>query len=154
MANEKNFQDKAKDFINNVEDSTKTFDKKDIESGKGMGILSYILPFIPFFAEKNNKFVVYHAKQGMNLLMLSIAYSIVYGVLSSVIKVKGDCGYGYWGDLAEAFGTTCKVTPWWVTVPLSIIGLGITLLAILGIVNVCKGKAKELPIVNKIKIFK
>ena len=154
MANEKNFQDKAKDFINNVEDSTNKFDKKDIEAGKGMGVLSYILPFIPFFVEKKNKFVVYHAKQGMNLLILSIAYGVIYGVLTSLIKVNGDCGYGYWGDLAEWAGVTCKVTPWWVTVPLSIIGLGITILCIIGIVNVCKGKAKDLPIVNKIKIFK
>jgi len=154
MANEKNIQGKAKDFMNNVEDSTKEFDKKDIESGKGMGILSYILPFIPFLAEKKNKFVVYHAKQGMNLLILAIAYSIIYSILTSIIKVEGDCGYGYWGDLAASVGVTCDVTPWWVTLPLSLIGLCFTILCVIGIINVCKGRARELPIVNKVKIFK
>lgn len=143
-SNKKDFKDNVKNFVNNVQDSTNDFTKEEIEDGKGMGILSYIIPIIPFFAEKKNKFVVYHAKQGMNLLILAIAYSIIYSVLTSVIKVRGS---GYWG-------VYYTVTPWWVTFPLSIIGLCISILCIMGIVNVCKGKAKELPIVNKIKIFK
>ena len=141
-------------MFNNLEDSTSNFEKKDIESGKAMGVLSYIIPLIPFFAEKKNKFVVYHAKQGMNLLIVSIAYTILYVILTSVVKVNGDCGYGYLGDFAQSLGITCEVTPWWITWPLNIIGLGITILVIMGIVYVCQGKAKELPIINKIKIFK
>ena len=58
-------------------------------------------------------------------------YSVLYGILTSVIKVKGSCGAGYYGSLVDAFGVTCNVTPWWVTVPLSIIGLGFTVLAII-----------------------
>lgn len=154
MENKNNFKDKAKSIIEDVKDDSKEFSKKDIESGKGMAILAYILPFIPFFAEKKNKYVVYHAKNGMNLLIIGVAYSIVYSILTSLIKVKGNCGYGYWGDLAGEFGVKCSYTPWWVTWPLSLIGLCITVLCIIGIVNVCKGKAKELPIANKIKIFK
>lgn len=149
-----NFSDKAKALLNDVKDDSKAFDKKEIESGKGMAILSYIIPPIPYFAEKNNKYVRYHAIQGMNLLIIAIAYGIINAILTSVIKVKGNCGYGYWGDLAEAFGTYCKITPWWVNWPLAIIGLGISVLCVIGIINVCKGKAKELPIVNKLKIFK
>lgn len=147
-------KDKAKSVLNDVKDETKDFTKKDIEDGKGMGILSYIFPFIPFIVEKKNKFVKYHANQGMNLLVIAVGYSIIYSILTSVIKVKSNCGYGYWGDLAASLGTYCKVTPWWVTWPLGIIGLGITALCIIGIINVCKGKAKELPIVNKLKVFK
>ena len=154
MAEGKNIQDKVKTFINDVDDSTSKFTKEDITSGKGMGILSYILPFIPFFVEKKNKFVIYHAKQGMNLLLIWIAYSVFSAIASSLIKVK-DCGdYGYLSELADKFGACAKVTPWWVTVPLVLIGLIIFLLCILGIVNVCNGKAKELPLVNKVKIFK
>ncbi len=154
MSENKNLKDKANDLLKNVKDDSKKFDKKEIESGKGMAILSYIIAPIPYFAEKNNKYVKYHAIQGMNLLIIAIAYSAIYWLLSSVIKVKGSCGYGYWGEWAEALGATCKVTPWWVTVPLSIVGIGVGLLFILGIINVCNGKAKELPIVNKLKIFK
>lgn len=154
MSENKKIQDKIKDVLNNVKDDSKLFNKKEMETGKGMAILSYIIPLIPFFAEKKNKFVQYHAKQGMNLLIVAIAYSIIYSILSSIIKVKRNCGYGYWGDLAAELGTYCKVTPWWVTLPLFLIGLCITVLCVIGIINVCNNKAKELPIVNKVKIFK
>ena len=139
-----------------VKDETKNFDKKDIESGKGMAIISYLgfLSLIPYLSEKKNKYVRFHAAQGLNLFILEMIYSVVYGILTSVIKVKGSCGAGYYGSLADAFGVTCKVTPWWITVPLGIIGLGFTVLAIIGIVNACQDKAKELPIVNQIKIIK
>ena len=147
---ENNFSDKAKKIVNDVKDDSKSFDKKDIENGKGMAILSYIIPPIPYFAEKNNKYVKYHSAQGMNLLIIAIAYSIVYGILTSIIKVNGNCGT--W--LGYNLGNYCKITPWWVTLPLSLIGICITILCIMGIINVCNGKAKELPIVNKIKIFK
>lgn len=146
----KSFQDKAKNFVNNVKDDSNSFDKKSINDGKGMAILAYILPFIPYFAEKNNKYVRYHAIQGMNLLMIAIAYGIVNAILSSIIKVNGSCGSIYGWDL----GNYCRVTPWWVSVPLAILGLCITVLCVIGIINVCNNKAKELPIVNKIKIFK
>lgn len=119
-----------------------------------MAILPYIIPFVPYFVEKENKYVRYHAIQGMNLLIVGIAYSIVYSVLSALIKVKSNCGFGYWGDLAASLETYCKVTPWWVTWPFGIIGVGISALCVLGIINVCNNKAKELPIVNKIKVFK
>lgn len=151
---EKSTSDNIKGLFNNLKDSTSNFQKTDIEAGKGMGVLSYIIPLIPFFAEKKNKFVVYHAKQGMNLFIVSIAYIILYAILAAVIKVDGNCGYGYLGNFAESLGITCEVTPWWITWPLNIIGLGISILAIMGIVYVCQGKAKELPIINKIRIFK
>lgn len=149
MNKEKHFKDKVQDFVNSVKDDSKFFNKKDIESGKGMAILAYILPFIPYLVEKKNKFVKYHSAQGMNLLIIVIAYSIIYSILTSIIKVNGSCGtwFGY------NIGNYCKVTPWWVTLPLSLIGLGFTILCVIGIINVCNGKAKELPVVNKIKIF-
>ena len=142
MSENKNLKDKAKGLLNDVKDESKSFDKKEIESGKGMAILSYILPFIPYFAEKDNKYVRYHAVQGMNLLIIAI--------LTSIIKVNGSCGSWYGYDL----GNYCRITPWWITLPLSLIGLCITILCIIGIINVCNGKAKELPIVNKFKILK
>ena len=47
-----------------------------------MGVLSYIIPLIPYFVEKENKFVRYHAIQGMNLLIISIIYGVAYSILS------------------------------------------------------------------------
>ena len=86
----------------------------------------------------------------MNLFIVAIAYAILNAILTSVIKVNGSCGT--W--LGYNIGNYCKVTPWWVTLPLTLIGLCITALCVVGIINVCNGKAKELPIVNKLKVFK
>lgn len=148
---EKSFTDNAKSTINNImntPDSTKNFNKKDIEDNKGMAILSYILPPIPYFALKKSKWVKYHAVQGMNLFVIALAYSILFYILSSVIKVTKTCTL--WGIEYECG----KVTPRWVTWPLGIIGMLIGVIAIIGMFNVINGKAKELPVVNKIKIIK
>jgi len=117
---------------NNVEN----FEKKDIESGKAMAILSYIIPLIPFFAEKNNKWVRFHAVQGMNLLIVTVGLNIIISIISSIIW---RISWSLWG----IFGTIT-----------SIINIGITVLCVIGIVNVCKEQAKELPLISKIKIIK
>lgn len=147
------YKDKAtKTFqkIMDTEDKSKQFNEKDVSSGKGMAVLSYIIPPIPYFTEKNNKFVKYHARQGMDLFIISILYAVVYNILSSVIRVNSSCGSWFGVEL----GNYCKVTPWWIVLPLTIIGICISIIAIIGLVNAATGKAKELPIVNKFKIFK
>jgi uncharacterized membrane protein len=136
--------------IMDTEDKSKDFNKKEMISGKGMAILSYIIPFIPYFAEKENKYVRYHARQGMDLLLIAIIYSIVYNILTSLIKVRTSCGSWFGYNL----GNYCKTTPWWITLPLGLVGLCISIIAIIGIINAAKGKAKELPVVNKFKVFK
>lgn len=108
------------------------FGKKELEDGKTMAILSYILPFIPYFAEKENKRVRFHAVQGMNLLIVAVALNIVTNILYSI-------SWRLWGIV----GTISMI-----------VNLGITALCIIGIVNVCKEQAKELPIIDKIKIIK
>ncbi len=149
MNKNNNYKEKVEKILD-TEDNSDKFDKKDIENGKGMAILSYILPFIPYFVEKENKYVKYHARQGMDLLLVSIIYTIIYNILTSVIKVNGSCGslFGY------NLGNYCRITPWWISWPLGIIYLSISIIAIIGIINAVKGKAKELPILNKFKVFK
>lgn len=123
-----------KNIFEDVLDETDKFDKKDIESGKGMAVLSYIgiLCLIPYFAEKNNPYVVYHAKQGLNLFLLEVIASVAVSVLSVVLFLL----FFIVGLVGFAVGVT---------------GFA---LSIMGIINVCNGKAKELPIVNKIKLIK
>lgn len=145
----KNAKDILKDVMN-TEDKSSQYDKKSVSEGKTMAILSYIIPFIPYFVEKDNKYVKFHSRQGMDLLLISIVYAIVYNVLSAVIKVRTSCG-SFWGyDL----GYYCKVTPWWVILPLSLVGLVISAIAIIGIINAVNGKAKVLPLVGKFEVFK
>lgn len=132
------------EILDEIEQSD--FDLKDIKDNKPIAILSYLglLALIPYYAVKNSKFAKYHAIQGMNLLLVWFAYYIVYAILSQ-IKVNKPCVYGW---------LTCKVTPWWITLPLTILGILIVLISAIGIYNVIKEKNIELPIVNKIKVFK
>lgn len=131
-------------FFENLQDDTSQFSSEEVEDGKVMGVISYLIPFIPYFIEKNNKFVKYHAKQGMNLMMVYIMY-IFLQIATSFIRVRRTIYYGrveYW------------ITPWWVSVPLKIILICILALAVWGIVDVCNGRARKLPVLEKINIIK
>lgn len=149
---EKNLKEKAKNLLNDVKDESKSFNKKDAESGKAMAILSYIIPPIPYFIEKENNYVRFHALQGMNLLVIAIAYGILRWLLSTIyVAIK--CGGGIEGQWCRAIASGWYL-PWYLNIPIMIIGIGITILCVMGIIDVCNGKAKELPIVNKLKTFK
>ena len=131
---------------------TKTgFDKKEVESGKVMAILSYIIALIPYFAEKKNKFVRYHAVQGMNILIIAVGWAIVGAIINSVVQaIFCSTGYGYWySSCWYTFGIEDVIS--WI---ISFVGLGIGILDIMGLVYAATGKAKEVPILGKIKIIK
>lgn len=102
------------------------FSAKEKEDGKLMAILSYVgvLSLVPYLAEKDNKWVRYHAIQGVNLFIIEVILYII-----RVIPILGWI-VGWLGSI--------------VTLVISIIG----------IVNVCNGETKELPIVGKIKFIK
>lgn len=134
MAENNNFKEKAEKIINDVKDDSKSFDKKEVETGKGMAILCYlgILVLIPYFSEKNNKYIIYHSKQGLNLFV----YEIIAGVLIEIIN-----------------SLLWRI---WIITNLidTLLGLAVVALSLIGIINVCNGKAKELPIINKFKFIK
>ncbi len=115
--------------------NSNTSQNSGAESGKLMGVLSYLgfLALIPYFGEKNNPFVVFHAKQGMNLLIIEIIVPLILGAASYVLPL----------GLYLLLRTIS-----------SLLSVGFLVLCIIGIVNVCGGKMKELPIVGSIKIIK
>lgn len=111
-----------------TKDYTKKFNENEIKNGKMISILSYMwfLAFIPFLTS-NNKYVLYHSKQGIRL---SIIYTLLLIILFPLNKTKF-----FW-----------KITD--ILIPIIII---ISLaLSLLGIYDVIRGKAKTLPIINKI----
>lgn len=130
---DKNFSDKVKDEFTNPKDNSKDFTDEEKQNGKAMAILSYIglLCLIPFFAEKNNKYVQYHAKQGLNLI-------IDAGIACAA------CGIVCWTIFLAPIGI--------------ILGIAVevlyVVLTVIGIVNACKNEAKDLPLVNKFRIIK
>lgn len=124
------------------------YSKEDIESNKIMGVLSYlgILSLVPYFAAKDSKYAQYHAKQGVNLFIIALAYSIISTIIQAVVKVNKSVGFYY--------AYTVKVTPWYISVPLNALSIAFFVFAIIGIINACKGEQKELPIIGKFKIIK
>ena len=94
---------------------------KKFDDNKIIAILSYIgvLCLIPLFTKKDDKFIFFHAKQGLVLFIVEI---ITYFVL--MIPILG-----------------------WIIAPIaSLIWLA---LSIIGIINVLGGEMKELPILGK-----
>jgi len=134
--------------IFDTEDTTSEYDKDDIKNNTFLAILSYLGPLalIPYFVNTDSKFVKYHSIQGMNLLIIWLIYTILNNLLS-LIKVREMLNF-------TTFKASRLVTPIWITFPLNLLGVGIGILSIIGIIYVCEGKAKELPIIGKLKIIK
>ncbi len=129
--------------INNTSDTTGEYDSKDIADNKIMAILSYlgILVLIPMFAAPNSKFTRYHVKQGFNLFLAYIGLSIVSFLLGMIKTTRYLWGIPY------------QTTPGIVLLLIWLLALPLLALSILGIINAYQGRAKELPIIGKIKIL-
>mgnify|MGYP003296513483 CR=1 FL=1 len=104
------------------------FKGEDIKNGKYISILSYIwiLAFIPFLTS-NNKYVLYHSKQGIRL---SIIYTVLLIIFIPLNKI-----HLFW-----------RITD--ILIPLIVIFA--LVFSLIGIYDVIKGKAKPLPLINKI----
>lgn len=103
-----------------------------------VSVLAYcsILFFVPLVAYKDSKFARFHAGQGLNVLLFSIAYSIVTAILTGIFTAISI-------GLGAALGAL-----------LSLGGIFFFVVMIMGIVNVCKGEMKPLPVIGNINIIK
>ena len=119
--------------LNNTADYTEEYDPNDIQNNQLMAILAYIwlLVLVPIFMAKESKFARFHANQGLVLCIASIALGIISASFCWIPVVK-----------------------YIVSIICGLAGLGVLILAILGIVNAAQGRAKELPIVGKFRILK
>ncbi|MBR5519707.1 MAG: hypothetical protein IKU55_03215 [Clostridia bacterium] len=118
--------------VMNTTDLTKQFSEQDVAEGKLMSILSYlwILFFLPLVVCPNSKFGRFHANQALVLFIVGV----VFGVIGSVVGILG-----------------ISVLSWIVGTVLGLVDLALVLL---GIYFAATGKAKELPIIGKIRIIK
>ena len=109
--------------------------KKDAEDNKIMGILAYLgfLFLVPYLAAKESPFARFHANQGCILFILEIAFYLIMFIMGIILP------FSLYLILSLLY-VVC--------------GIGITVLAILGIINAVKGEMKELPIVGKYTILK
>ena len=134
---------KLSDF-NNTTDSTADFNKADIEQNKVMGILAYlsILVLVPILAAPNSKFARFHANQGLVLLIATIGWAIVDGILSAILRAIFLRSLNMLGVYLF-----CGAI-------LNLVYIAFTVLAIIGIINVVNGRAKELPVIGKFRVLK
>jgi uncharacterized membrane protein len=105
------------------------FTQEDIEDNKVMAALAYILFFLPLIVCPESAYGKFHANQGLVLLIISVAGSIVFGIISAIIPFIG----------------------WIIQL---IFSLAVLAFAILGIVNALNGKANKLPLIGEITILK
>lgn len=118
--------------LNNTADTTAEFDAKDIEDNKVMALLSYIGPLflVPMLAAPRSKFARYHANQGLVLFLAELILGVAIWVLKFI-----------------------PISLVWQIVG-AVSGLVSLIYLILGIYNAVGGRAKELPLIGHIRLYK
>ena len=126
------------DKFNNTADFTDEFELDDISNNKIFAIFAYLGPLvlITIFGASKSKYARFHASQGINLLVCELIYSMAYTVLVGVFMT-----------ISPSLGHIISST-------LVIVNIGFLLFSIIGIIDVIKGKAKELPLIGKLQILK
>lgn len=131
-----------------TQDLTNNFTQEDMTKNMAMGILSYIgiLVLIPLFArDKNSEYTKFCVNQGLKLCVASVALSIVSVVVGLVIGVLK--------ALLDVFILDLLLTLIMAVVSLVLgaASIAVTVLMVIGLINVCTKKAKTLPLIDKIK---
>lgn len=118
-------------------DETGKFDSADIAGNRMAAALAYVglLVLVPLYAAKGSAFARYHARQGIVLIIVSAAYSIANGMLAAAVLA-----------VSWRLYFILRIT--------RLIGLAFPVLAVTGIVNAVNGKAKELPVIGKIRLLR
>lgn len=110
-----------------VDDYTAEYDPEDIKANKIYAVLAYIgiLVLIPLFLAGDSKFARFHTNQGFTLFLCSLVCWILGFIKLGLIKFIA-----------------------------GILGFCVLVYAIIGIVNVVKGRAKELPGIGNFTFLK
>lgn len=131
-------------FMSSTKDYTDTFSLEEIESGKALSIVSYLVPLVPFILSKKNNYVRFHTLNGMNILFTYLIFLIIKRTLSYI--------FGTPCDLVS--GLKCIILPISLRIFFALINMIFSFIILYGVLNVCNNKAKEIPVISKIKLFK
>ncbi len=114
------------------------YDPNDIQQTKSIAWLSYfgIFFLIPMLVYKDSPYTKFHVNQGIVFLIFDVAGSIALSIVSAVLAFIPLIGWAIASLLSLAFGVLVLV------------------FMIMGIVNAATGKAKPLPLIGKITIYK
>lgn len=151
----------AANFIN-TPDTTAQFDPQDIELNNRLSLLSYlgILVLVPIFLVKRSRFARFHANQGLVLLIAGIVSDLALLVLKLIVGAlrSGLMALLYRIDgsrvliaMGAVLGGVVSGVFWILSV---LISVALIVLAVLGIVNAVKGRARELPLIGRFHILR
>jgi uncharacterized membrane protein len=107
-----------------------TITEKDIQDGKMMAILAYIIFLIPLLTSRENKYAMFHTEQAIILLITWVVIYIGFTILTIILNQISAlaCGIGI-----------INLIVW----------IGFVVLWIIGIINAAGGKLKELPVIGQ-----
>jgi uncharacterized membrane protein len=107
------------------------FTPEEIEDGKVMAILAWIIFLVPLFAARDKRFAMFHTEQAIVLLIVFIPLYIIITVLTMII--------------GQVSGTLACIV--------SILSFGVWILYlvmwVMGLISAIQGKAKELPFIGQ-----
>ncbi|MCZ8523986.1 MULTISPECIES: DUF4870 domain-containing protein [Paenibacillus] len=110
--------------MNPIEPNRPVSEAEDRERNKTAAVLAYILFFLPLLTAKDSRFAMYHANQGLLLLLGAMAFNIVLGI----IPVIG-----------------------WLLMPVA--NLAVLAFAVLGMMKAARGECRPLPVVGSITLI-
>ena len=134
-------------FAYNPSDHTYEFSQSDIIKNIGISVFSYlgILFIIPFISNPKSKFVRFHVNQGIILFIFYMIFNVII-MIAAITIFSLNCHMHNNYNLAQVL--------YWVEVVCLILQGIVISFRILGIINVLRGKAKELPLIGKFRIIK
>jgi len=91
-------------------------DEQEIRDGKFFAVISYVsfLCIITLVLKKNNKFALYHAKQGLVLFVMEVA-AFILSIIPLLGWLVGVFGYALfllvslWAIMQAALGVYCRI---------------------------------------------
>ncbi|MFA7673102.1 MAG: zinc-ribbon domain-containing protein [Clostridia bacterium] len=133
-------KESAKDTFNKINDTTDTtaeYDPQDIALYKRISVVAYLGPLvlIPLICIPNSKFTRYHSNQGLILAILDVVVSALISVITTLFR-NSIFLLILAGIISFAFSVV------------------LIYLTVVGIINAVKGRAKELPVIGKIRLLK
>lgn len=108
-----------------------TFTPEEVEDGKMMAILAWIIFLIPLFAARDKRFAMFHTEQAIVLWAVTIILYIAVTVITIVL--------GQVSDTLACIVSIMSIVVW----------LFYLVLWIIGLLSAIQGKAKELPVIGK-----
>lgn len=139
-------------------DRTSEFDPKDISDNKAVCMLIYLIPslgvIIAFLSSSTSPYAGFHARQGIKILVLELIVVIISSLLSPLILPSLLLSIGASGGL----NTIAPLAGMGVLIILIVIAVLVMyalifIIRVISFFSICKGNAKEPPIIRSLKFL-